>query len=142
VEPIEALLDEVRLLWHVMAKTAARLHKRDGVTVGMRALLELLQRQGPATVPQMARARGVTRQHVQGLVDLLAARRLVRLTDNPAHRRSALVELTPAGERLIGRLLARERKVYARLPPAASAQALGRALATLRTVRQSLGAAP
>ena len=39
MEPIEELLNQVRLLWHVMVRTAERLHEGESVTLGMRAVL-------------------------------------------------------------------------------------------------------
>jgi DNA-binding MarR family transcriptional regulator len=52
-------------------------------------------------VPVLARARGVSRQHVQVVVDALEAEGLVTLEHNPDHRRSRLVRVTPEGERLV-----------------------------------------
>lgn len=52
------------------------------------------------TVPGIARAMGLTRQSVQRTVDLLGADGLVRYRDNPAHRRSKLVEMTPKGRKI------------------------------------------
>jgi DNA-binding MarR family transcriptional regulator len=59
-------------------------------------------------VPEIARARGVTRQHIQVGVDELAAAGLVELVDNPAHRRSRLVTTTTAGVETIERMQRRE----------------------------------
>jgi DNA-binding MarR family transcriptional regulator len=52
---------------------------------------------GPLTVPQIARLRPTSRQRMQRLADELAAEGLVAFTDNPKHRRSKLVQLTPKG---------------------------------------------
>jgi DNA-binding MarR family transcriptional regulator len=52
---------------------------------------------GPATVAQVARAMGLTRQSVRQTADALVRDGLVELTDNPAHRRARLMALTPAG---------------------------------------------
>ena len=49
---------------------------------------------GPASVAQVARTMGLTRQSVQRTADLLAADGLVRYTDNPHHRRAKLVTMT------------------------------------------------
>jgi len=43
----------------------------------MRAVLEGLDRSGPRTVPAMARARLVTRQHIQTILNELLERKLV-----------------------------------------------------------------
>ena len=53
---------------------------------------------GPLTVPQIAHMRPTSRQRMQRLADELAAERLVEFIDNPKHRRSKLVRLTPKGE--------------------------------------------
>ena len=53
---------------------------------------------GPLTVPQIAQMRPTSRQRMQRLADELAAEGLVEFIDNPKHRRSKLVQLTPKGE--------------------------------------------
>lgn len=53
---------------------------------------------GPLTVPQIAEMRPTSRQRMQRLADELAAEGLVEFIDNPKHRRSKLVQLTPKGE--------------------------------------------
>jgi DNA-binding MarR family transcriptional regulator len=52
---------------------------------------------GPLTVPQIAEMRPTSRQRMQRLADELAAEGLVKFIDNPKHRRSKLVQLTPKG---------------------------------------------
>jgi DNA-binding MarR family transcriptional regulator len=68
---------------------------------------------GPLTVPQIARMRPTSRQRMQRLADELAAEGLVEFIDNPKHRRSKLVRLTPDGD-------ARYRALEARLLSIAS----------------------
>src|SRR4249919_3376148 len=68
---------------------------------------------GPLTVPQIAEMRPTSRQRMQRLADELAAEGHVEFIDNPKHRRSKLVRLTPKGE-------ARYRKLDARLTSIAS----------------------
>src|SRR5688572_14347678 len=53
---------------------------------------------GPLTVPQIAEMRPTSRQRMQRLADELADEGLVKFVDNPKHRRSKLVRLTPKGE--------------------------------------------
>ncbi|MFQ5955621.1 MAG: hypothetical protein ACE5JZ_11210, partial [Kiloniellales bacterium] len=67
----------VRSLFHKLGSGVTALHRASGVSGGMRAVLESVISGGPQTVPQMARARPVTRQHIQGLVDRLLAACLV-----------------------------------------------------------------
>ena len=59
---------------------------------------------GPLTVPQIAEARPTSRQRMQRLADELAAEGLVEFIDNPRHRRSKLVRLTPKGDARYGEL--------------------------------------
>jgi DNA-binding MarR family transcriptional regulator len=66
----------------------------DGGAFGLMRSLALL---GPLTVPQIAQMRPTSRQRMQRLSDELAADGLVRFIDNPKHRRSKLVQLTPKG---------------------------------------------
>jgi DNA-binding MarR family transcriptional regulator len=136
--PLEALLDEVRLLWHGMVQSGERLHAKEPVTLGMRAILEFLALHGPATVPQIARARHVTRQHVQALVNALQELHLAALATNPAHRRSSLVRLTPEGLKVIERMKRREQRLFDRID-LGRADELRRAAETLRAVRTALG---
>ncbi len=74
---------------------------------------------GPLTVPQIAQMRPTSRQRMQRLADELAAEGLVEFIENPKHRRSKLVRLTPKGD-------ARYRKMDARFLSIAST--LGAAL--------------
>jgi DNA-binding MarR family transcriptional regulator len=53
---------------------------------------------GPLTVPQIAQMRPTSRQRMQRLADELAAEGLIKFIDNPKHRRSKLVQLTPKGK--------------------------------------------
>ena len=68
---------------------------------------------GPLTVPQIAQMRPTSRQRMQRLADELAAEGLIVFIDNPKHRRSKLVQLTPRGQ-------ARYRELSSRLLSIAS----------------------
>ena len=140
IENLEELLDEVRLLWHVLAQSAEQLHAKEPVTLGMRAILEFLAFGGPTTVPRIARSRHVTRQHIQTLVNALLDLDLVVLETNPEHRRSALVRLTPKGQKAIVRMKQREQRFLERLGFGAKTTELVQAAQTLRTIRKTLEA--
>jgi DNA-binding MarR family transcriptional regulator len=70
---------------------------------------------GPLTVPQIAGMRPTSRQRMQRLADELAAEGLVEFIDNPRHRRSKLVRLTPKGEASYGELDTSLRAIAAKL---------------------------
>jgi DNA-binding MarR family transcriptional regulator len=80
----------------------------EGISVGVRAVLDLLRGHGPMTVPQMSRAQALSRQFVQRMVNDASARSLVEVIPNPAHRRSSLIRLTAEGRAAIDAVTARE----------------------------------
>lgn len=69
-----------------------------GLTVRQRAVLEILLAQGPLSVPDLARALHIQRQYVQVMVNETQAEGLTGHAENPRHRRSRLITLTPHGE--------------------------------------------
>lgn len=91
------VLAHVRPLYQASERAVTDALRGTGLTVPLRALLELVLQQGPMTVPQVAREFGVTRQSIQALVDTGATRGLLLLEDNPQHRRSRLVTPTEHG---------------------------------------------
>lgn len=135
---VEEVLDEVRLLWHAMVRAGEQLHFQERITLGMRAVLEALLREGPLSVPTIARRRLVTRQHVQTLVNALHEHHLVAFRANPAHQTSPLVALTPAGRSAIRRMKEREARLYGRLVANLADERLREAAASLRALRQAL----
>ena len=137
-DDIERLLDEVRLLYHRIVQVAEQLHAGEPVTLGMRAVLELLLKNGPTTVPDVARSRNVTRQHIQSLVNPLFDEGFVALKDNPAHKRSSLVKLTDKGERAIRRMRRREARLYESTDFAVSLSELRATARSLKRVREAL----
>ncbi len=136
---IETLLDEVRLLYHRMVQVGEEINSDEPVTLGMRAVLEFLFKHGSTTVPAIARSRFVTRQHIQTLVNALLILELVTLEDNPAHKRSSLVGLTPNGARLIRRIRRREEQLYKKTDLGGAEGQLPAATAVLKEVREALG---
>lgn len=65
---------------------------------GYWGLLRSLHREGPQTIPQLARSRPVSRQHIQKLASEMLAEGVIEAIENPAHKRSKLLRLTPKGE--------------------------------------------
>ncbi|MCG8592181.1 MAG: MarR family transcriptional regulator [Proteobacteria bacterium] len=103
------------------------------LTAGQVSMLRSLAREGPQTVPAIARARPVARQPVQRMADELAARGLVAFEPNPQHRRSRLVALTPAGRKLYARIERAQRAAASRI--AGEDLSEGRLKAAARLVR-------
>ena len=64
----------------------------------------------PATVAQIAKRLALKRQSVQRIADLLAEDGLTEYVENPAHRTSKLVRLTPRGGRALRAIQASQRQ--------------------------------
>ena len=134
----EALFDETRLLFHALKEWAEAVHSDVGVTVSIRAVLELLLLRGAASVPDMARARLVSRQHIQQQVDALLDRKLVRREPNPAHKRSSRITLTDSGRALIQNMRADELGALTRLQTGVSDNAVRNATQVLAAWKDAL----
>lgn len=79
---------------------------------GSFGLMRSLIKNGPQTVPQLARAHEVSRQHMQILANGLAEQALVEFADNPAHKRSKLLRVTELGERRAAQMTERIEDAY------------------------------
>ena len=87
---------------------------------------------GPLTVPQIAQMRPTSRQRMQRLADELAAAGLVRFADNPKHRRSKLVQLTPKGDARYREMSARFLAIAATMGGALGEAEIRKATAIVR----------
>jgi DNA-binding MarR family transcriptional regulator len=132
------LIDEVRLLEHVLVRAAEVLHSSTGVSVAGRAVLEFVERHGPTPVPDIARARHVTRQHIQVIVDALTEQGLVSRAPNPGHRSSPLITLTRVGARTIDSIHNREHRLLDRRMAAIAERDVRAATVVLAAVRAEL----
>lgn len=113
--PIEGVTGAVRSLFHRLRAAGDQLHADLGVTTAMRGVMESLAKHGPMTVPQMARQRPVSRQHIQVLVNQLSEAGLCAPRHNPGHKRSVLIELTDRGHAVFAEIRTREAAVIADL---------------------------
>jgi DNA-binding MarR family transcriptional regulator len=102
-------------LYRRAQRAVERDEHHEGVSVGVRAVLEMLRAHGPLTVPDMGRTQSLSRQFVQRMVNDALAEGLVETRENPRHRRSRLVALTPRGTTTMNRIAARERAVLTSL---------------------------
>ena len=142
---LRQLIDETRGLFHKLGRAAERLHETDALSGGERAVLLELADAGPRTVPDMARRRHVSRQHIQATVNPLLERGLLELAENPRHRRSKLVRITAAGRDVARRIRSREGLVIAAVVPrlrAADLEASARTLAEIGRLLQQDAQAP
>ncbi|MFD8707061.1 MarR family winged helix-turn-helix transcriptional regulator [Kitasatospora sp. NPDC059648] len=114
----EELTDRLTEVFDLVGPLYRRTHRKveqdmsaEGLSVGVRAVLNLLREHGPMTVPQMSRAQALSRQFVQRMVNDATTRGLAETAPNPAHQKSSLVRLTEHGQTAITAVLNRERAV-------------------------------
>jgi DNA-binding MarR family transcriptional regulator len=135
MRPVEQLINEVRLLYQSLVQIGEAIHADSKVSMGMRAVLEYLDRNGAATVPHIARARRVTRQRIQTLVNPLLGMGLAESISNPASKRSPLISLTKTGASTI---LAMRRREGREMHLAMSETKIREAAQTLSALRHGL----
>lgn len=110
-----------RLIWlsrPLMQAAETRVEKGldgTGLTVRMRAVLEILHAHGDATVPEIALKLEIQRQYVQLMVNETLAEGLTAAKPNPRHKRSTMIALTPKGKRLIEEVITREKDIVQRM---------------------------
>lgn len=139
---LAARLAEVYVALGPVYRRVARLVEQDerlsGLSVGVRNVLDQLRRDGDRTVPQLARAQELSRQYTQRMVDQARADGLVDLVENPAHRRSRLVHLTPTGEAAITAVIERELSLLAQVGGDLTAAEIEGTLRVLHHMDQAL----
>jgi DNA-binding MarR family transcriptional regulator len=123
---IAGLIDEAVLLVRQLRSAAGTVPGEVTVSGERRNLLWELERGGPQTVPQLARSRAVTRQHVQVLANSLEEEGHVEFSANPAHRRSRLVRLTTSGAERLAELRRREAELLNGMKTGASTEKVER----------------
>jgi DNA-binding MarR family transcriptional regulator len=126
----ELMLEVAQCFFRIRAvgQKAGLITRWGGGAFGFMRSLALL---GPLTVPQIAEMRPTSRQRMQRLADELAAEGLVDLVDNPKHRRSKLVQLTPKG-------VSRYRALNDQLLAIASTLSLGVSEGDIRRASESV----
>jgi len=138
-EPVDSafnlLINETSLLFHRLKIVADEVHQQGEMSGGLRSILRNLDKHGEQTVPQMARDRSVSRQHVQTLINQLAEAGYVEFIENPAHKRSAFARLTPLGKKTVDRMNRREHKLLSKSGVGVPDRKMHEAAETLRAVR-------
>jgi DNA-binding MarR family transcriptional regulator len=97
-DAVQALILETVSAFFLLRAEGKRIGAVTAADGGYWGMLRSLKVEGPQTVPQIARSRPVSRQHIQKLANEMIAEGVIELIDNPTHRRSKLLRLTPKGE--------------------------------------------
>jgi DNA-binding MarR family transcriptional regulator len=135
----ELVIETFRLNGRLLA-SGDRLTKGVGLTSARWQVLGTLRKQPvPIPVAHIARNMGLQRQSVQRTVDLLAREGLVKLVDNPNHRRARLVVLTPRGRAAIRKASRLQIEWANESARGIDGEDLHKAFLILRKLRQRLG---
>ena len=135
---LTAIVGTVALLFHRLRAVGDDMHRQRGITAPMRGVMLSLADGTPRTVPELAAARPVSRQHIQSQVDALIALGLARSLPNPMHKRSHHIALTDRGRRQLAAMLSEEAKVLEKLQRLFSADDLAATRRTLSTLAGAL----
>lgn len=108
------------------------------LTVRMRAVLEILQKDGAQTVPDIAARLEIQRQYVQVMCNETLASGFVEQRPNPRHKRSPILALTDDGRALIERVLSQELKIMEEIGADLSSEDISTALKVVLAVTDSL----
>ncbi len=132
------LVGEVYRLYYSLRRVEAELHGGGDTTEAQRGVLFDLFAVGQATVPALARERGLSRQRLQQIMNPLLERGLTVALPNPAHETSPLYTMTPAGRRTVRVMLRREQRFMKGIPSTPGTRQIRTTVRVLRTLRESL----
>lgn len=86
-----------------------------GLSVRMRAVLEVLHTHGNRTVPEVAYLLRIKRQYVQVMVNEVIKAGYAQKNSNPQHRSSSLIALTPEGTKIIKAVRGKEKALMSKM---------------------------
>lgn len=108
------------------------------LTVRMRAVLEVLDKYGKQTVPEIAAKLEIKRQYVQIMCNETLASGLIEQRANPRHKRSLILALTDDGRDLIEEIISKEMKLVEEVGENFSSEDVATALEVVLAVTDSL----
>lgn len=108
LEKMHLLANSIRRTYKRLRYVTDQIHATVNISAPKRTLLLDLKRDGPQTVPALAAFRCVSRQITQTQINELMALGYVRSEPNPSHKRSPLITLSKAGERVVKEMIGKE----------------------------------
>lgn len=132
------LFTEVFALHAALSRVMDAVHEQAGLRTPQIRIMRLLNRSGPATVPDVAARLGVSRQFVQVVCNELLDRGFLEYADNPRHKRSKLAALTPAGRRALQQARQKESRIIEQALPEIEPQQAIDARRLLMQIREVL----
>jgi len=136
-ESISALVNEVFLASAALARAGDRLATPQGLTAARWLVLGALQ-DGPISISEIGRRRGLSRQSSRESIERLERAGLVVRAENPRDRRAPLLHLTRAGEEALATIEPRRAAWAARLARDLDGERVDAATRLLRELRELL----
>lgn len=133
-----AMFREVRTCFNLLRTLAEELHSDLDISPSMRAVMESLYARGAMTVPDIAREKGVSRQHIQMRMNELVSSGLAEAHDNPEHRRSSHFDLTGEGKKTFETMRQREMAPLQQLAATVPEKNVAQAQAALAAINVEL----
>ncbi|MGW4872591.1 MarR family winged helix-turn-helix transcriptional regulator [Streptomyces chartreusis] len=136
--------DETALLIADVLEAAGALRRLGDETAGAEGLTQArwqvlsVVSDEPLTIPQAARRLGVSRQNIQRVANDLVSLGLAAYRDNPDHRGSPLLTMTPPGEETLARLTDRATEMHLTLFAAIPDEEIRATRASLRRLLTEL----
>jgi DNA-binding MarR family transcriptional regulator len=137
-EAMQDLMVEVIALFFLLRAVGKQMGAVTAADGGYWGMLRSLKLEGPQTVPQIARSRPVSRQHIQKLANEMVADGVIEWVENPAHRRSKLLQLTPQGEAVFAELSVQIAQMAAEFAEDVKAEDLQVSVQMLRQLKEKL----
>jgi DNA-binding MarR family transcriptional regulator len=135
---MQALMVETIATFFLLRAVGKQIGAVTAADGGYWGMLRSLKVEGPQTVPQIARSRPASRQHIQKLANEMVAEGVIEFIDNPAHRRSKLLRLTPKGNAIFQEISARIAQVAEGLGEGMDAEELAISVRVLRQLGERL----
>lgn len=139
-QTIEELIVEIVATFFLLRAEGMRIGVVSSSGEGYWSVLRLLKVNGAQTVPQIARYRYLPRQSVQKLANEMLEDGVIELVNNPAHKRSKLLRLTPKGEAVFAQLSARIAALAETLAEQEDAAQLQNAVVVVKHLHEQLRA--
>jgi DNA-binding MarR family transcriptional regulator len=134
---VTALLSASRVLVAVSARSLAAIE--DTLTLTQFRTLVVLDSHGEINLNRLAELLDVIASTAMRMIDRLLAAELVTRKENPANRREVLLDLTPAGRRIVRQATSKRRREITRIVTAVPASQQADLVAALRVFAHAAG---
>lgn len=136
LQALQTVYIETEALYQQSSAFLEQIYHQGALSLGRRNVLLRLKSLGPQTVPEMARAKSVSRQYIQKLVNQLLEEGYVEYAEDSTHKRSRLVQLTPRGSDYMAVMVEREIRIVKEMEITIPVETLHNTAESLRAIRE------